>query len=381
MNITRYEIKGRAHIGKINSIIRHGFEINNIISEGKSLQFDLDSRKDTLLVAFLDQMCYDYSVKNRKGILYFINTVLHNKGLFIGIIISIAMLISSTFFAFDVIIIGNERVETDTILASLEEIGLRKFSPLYVIDRKGIENKVVSIDGIADVSVEIKGVRVYIKVREELLKPDINDYITPTPIKAEHDSVVTRIVVLTGTAAVKKGDTVLKGSTLIYPYYTDGAEEDAKHMPIKATGIVYGRVWYKQSVEINKQETMLVRSGNTYKEAYCEYILEGAASRNAPYEKYEVEENTVIYNSVFPLRVTYLTYYELIEVTVERDIDKDTREIINRMYLEMRDKLPNDAVVLRMWNTVKEVDNKVTVDIYLETEQRIDGGTIGEDNH
>lgn len=387
MNITRISINGRAHTYKINSLIRQGYKPINIVSSGKSLHFDIDSCSEKTCLAYLDEMCYDYQVKKRRGLKHSLRTLISNNGLFLGLIISIIMLILSTFFVMDIKVIGGDNIDSDLIYGSVKDAGLGRFSYIYSLDKNAIENNIAAIEGISSVSLEVIGVRVYIHIHEELPKENINDYLQPIPVITQHDAIVTRVVALTGTPLVKSGDTVYSGQTLIAPYiekdneYQDEPEEP-NVIPIRATGMVYGRVWYNKCVDFYEQEKVYERTGNYIEVVEPSYIFSAKNRTDIPYKQYEIEENTYYYNAIFPLKVKYIRYYEVKEITLIRDLNSEMSNIVSKAYIELRAEIPAHAEVVRYWTVIKEVDNCTKIDVYLEAEQRIDdGGKFGEDHY
>jgi len=384
MNITRFKIKGRAHSSKINNLIRKGFKLKNISSEGKSLVFDDESKNEKNISAYCEEMSYDYSVVKRTGPKHTFFRLLSNNGLFFGLIVSLLLLILCSLFVFDINIVGADRIENAVIMKAVENSGAKRFKLIYGINERAIMNNVLAIEGISSASVETKGVKLYVYVKEELEEPDINDYSKPIPVVSAYDAVVTRIVVLTGTAAVKKGDTVTKGEVLISPYITNKKSEDEEkeeiRIDIRATGIVYGRVWYKESYTLTDEIEVYERTGRYIETVTPTYIFEGKSPQNIPYKHYEIEEEKIYYNAFFPLIVTYNRYYELEKIIVKRNVQMEKEEIIAESYLKLKSRVPDDAKIIRYWSTVKEVDNSTLIDVYLETEQRIDdGGEFGED--
>jgi similar to stage IV sporulation protein len=382
MNVTRFAVKGLNHTSKLNSLLRRGFKPFDVISCPRHFLFSVDSAREKAVIGYFEELCYDYEIISRRGIRHAVNSLLSSKGFFIGIIFSLALLIVSSLFLMDIKVSGNDRVEESVIAEAAESAGLKRFTMIYGVDKKSVENSVLEVDGISSVSLELKGVRAYLHVHEEFPPSHIIDSTSREPVMAAYDSIVTRIVTLSGTAIVKPGDTVLSGQTLIAPYIINGDEENEIQVPVKASGMVYGRVWYRESKTIGKEEIILERTGEYIETATPSYILKGKSNPLVPYTKYEIEEYNVTYNAVFPLTVTYTRYYELYETTVIRDVERDTARIITEAYLRLRERPPNDAEVVRYWSIVKEVDNLILIDVYLETEQRIDdGGTLGEDNH
>jgi hypothetical protein len=143
---------------------------------------------------------------------------------------------------------------------------------------------------------------------------------------------------------------------------------------IRATGMVYGRVWYKESFVLS-DETIITKRTGKYKEYVTpSYIFKGGHRADIPYERYETEQKTVYFNAVFPLKVTYTRYYELEDYVVKTDIIKQKDLLVSEAYIRLSSRIPDDAQTLRFWTNVKEVDNLTYIDVYLETEQRIDSG-------
>ena len=386
MNITRISINGRAHSYKLNSLIRKGLVPRRVKSNGKSLEFDIASGDELSAIAFLDEMCYDYQIKYRSGIKHSIDRLVSNNGLFVGIILSIMLLIISSMFIFRIDIVGTDRVDSVEVAEAIDRSGVKRYKFIHNVDFDNLEKNVLEIEGVSSVSIEVRGVRLYVHIHEEFPKEQINDYTELTPVLSQYDSIITRLVVLSGTASVKTGDTVVKGQTLIAPYYTnvdDEGEQVGERIDVKATGIVYGRVWYRRSMSIANTEIIRTRTGRYIDIANPKYLIplpDTNDRADIPFELYEVEENIIHYNAFFPLTVTYTRYYEIEEVTITREQGDNYNEYITAMYLEIMGELAVDAVVIRYWTIVKVVDNITLIDVYLEAEQRIDdGGTFGED--
>lgn len=384
MNITRFRINGRAHTAKINNLIHKGFNPRNISNENKILIFDELSVNELSIVAFLDEMCYDYSIINRQGTRHTINNIVSDRGLFIGIIISILLLIFCSLLIFDIDVIGAKNTDINLVNTAISSSGIKRFGMIYRIDKEALSENILKLDGISSVAIETKGVKLFIYIEEELPKASIEDYDTVTPILSSYDAIVTRVITLSGTALVHKDTTVKKGQTLIAPYMDKGSveEENEERTPIAANGIVYGRVWYHESVSISKEEIIQKRTGNYIDVVTPTYIVKGSSNLKIPYALYEIEENINYFNAFFPLIVTYTRYYELIEEKVVHEVSGEYNSIISSSYVKLCNQIPIGAVILRQWSNIKEVDNITIIDVYLETEQRIDdGGNFGEDHH
>lgn len=388
MNKLTYQIKGRAYTVKINNMIRKNFHPYNIVCRGKILTFDInaDCKKD--LEAHFDDMGYRYKLIKISGLQHNLKSFINKKSYFIGVIASILLLIISTFFVFDIKISGCKQVDRKEIYKVLKANGVGLFRPIIYVTGKEekVKADLIQLEGVSHISYEIRGVKLYINVKEEMPQPQVVDFSKDLPVNASKNAVVTRIVVLSGTSLVKVGDSVFEGNELIAPYYTNkkGDEEvdEEIRVPIKATGMVYGRCWYSDKVEIKATEVVKKRTGKVFKDVQVDYILDFKSKPKIPFKQYEKETKIETFNCVLPLKLTYTNYYEIKDEEVHIDLSKvDYEQKIIDTVNRLKEKVPKDAKILKYWYIRKEVDNTMTIDVYLETEQRIDGGGNIEDNN
>ncbi len=256
------------------------------------------------------------------------------------------------------------------------DTGLNLFDLKSTCDTDKLEDNILAIEGIASVSVQLDGVRLMVYISEELPPPVIENRDVYEPIIAEYDSIITRLIVLSGTALVEVGDTVYKGQVLIAPYMSDGNTLDPsiqeKREKIYADGQIYGRIWLSKSAVINDEKLVTVRTGEFVQEVNVHYLLDFNSKISVPYLEYEKEIKITQLNAVFPLNIAYTTYYETKQQLQPCNIEVETNNAIALSYLKLTEIAQGQ--ILRQWHTIKKTDNGTIIEVVAETIQRIDGG-------
>lgn len=127
---------------------------------------------------------------------------------------------ATVFCCFSVIteieIEGNQRISDSTILAALEETGIRRGAVIRGIDFVHCENLLqLNIDGISWVGIHRTGSRIVVEVTERVEKPDMVLDRIPCNVVAAHSAVLTSVSVLSGSQMHSAGDYVPEGTLLI----------------------------------------------------------------------------------------------------------------------------------------------------------------------
>ena len=182
-------------------------------------------------------------IKSKKGI-YFFAFKYRKRKLFI--ILAILLIISvCTFsnFIWNIKIVGNERVDSETICKSLKDSGF-KIGKLKVGTQKSeIANKVrADIPEISWLGIDFSGTTAYVKVIEKTKISDENIQENANgDIVAIKNGIITKIIPENGTALYKEGSYVEEGMKLIEgKIYSKILEERA----VSAKGIVMANVEY-----------------------------------------------------------------------------------------------------------------------------------------
>ena len=144
-------------------------------------------------------------------------------------------------FIWKIEVVGNLQISDTVIQSLLKEnnicVGMRKN-----IDLNGLAGSLNALDGVEDTVVKIVGTTLKIEVVESVAFQPPN-VIPSTQIVSNFDGVVTKIVVRSGTAAVKIGDVVRRGDLIIKGEFVNQAGET---VPVIADGEAYGEIAYSE---------------------------------------------------------------------------------------------------------------------------------------
>ena len=175
-------------------------------------------------------------------------------------LIIISIIISSNFI-WNIQIETEDNVEFENIEQDLEEAGLKIGKAKSKIDTKEIINKIrLKRDDIAWIGIEQKGTNAIVKIVKADEKPEIIDDDEYCNIISNKSGVITKINVQNGTAAVKVGDTVKEGTTLINGWL-EGQYTGIRY--VHAKGEIEAKVWYTKSTTIPYNATETSETGET----------------------------------------------------------------------------------------------------------------------
>ncbi|MDE6293180.1 MAG: sporulation protein YqfD, partial [Clostridiales bacterium] len=171
--------------------------------------------------------------------------------------------------------------------------------------------------GISDASCEIIGTTLHVHVLETTDSTAITRY---REYVSDYDATVTRIVMKSGTATVKRGDAVGRGDVLangeVYStagelLYTGDCE-----------GEIYGNVAITVTAQIPITAVEYKRTGKTAVKTVYTLFGKRLGSVKAPYKSYELSTHTSHYDVLVPLYATTYTYAETAATEYERDVNE-----------------------------------------------------------
>ena len=139
------------------------------------------------------------------------------RKIFIGSLIVILLFIFGiSNFIWNIEIKGNTVISKEEILQNLNDNGLKIGTLKQKIDSKEIINNMrLQRNDIAWIGINITGTNAIVEVVEADEKPEIIDENEYCNVVSDKEGVITKINVQNGTALVKEGDIIKKGSILI----------------------------------------------------------------------------------------------------------------------------------------------------------------------
>ncbi len=308
-----------------NALTREGVSVYKPSVRGEQLYFAVNLKDKSKTFAICDKLCYNVSVYWENGIKRLFEGILYRVGIPAGALLLIAAALMANTFVWKIEISGNEKVDSVVIQRFLEENNIR------VGGKKNFQPQALAlmlngIDGIEDTTVQLVGNTLKISVVEstEFLPPDQE---LRTSVVSDFDGVVTRIIVNSGTAAVKIGDVVKKGDVLIKGEFINQAGEAVE---VAAKGEVYGQATYSAHKTVSTVSVEKVY-GKPKKKTRVGIFGIGIGRLRLPSGCEGATQTKKLW--LVPLRITTLTYRKVTLVTRERDIEELKAEFIKETRL------------------------------------------------
>ncbi len=243
----------------------HGILFSELCRESaRALSFSLRAAERRRLEALLAPLGVTLTVERAEGVPFFLRRLRRRRALLAGLAAVVLLVLLNSFFIWDIEVSGNEAVPSEKIVRVLEEQGLRRGSFAYSFRPRELCNRVLpELPELAWLTVNVRGCRAYIQVRERVAKPEIVNESESTNIVASRDAIITEVRAYDGKTLVRRGATVTQGQLLISgAVETENVERPSVASRLVAgRGEVWGRTWYELSAKIPLQYEQLCRGG------------------------------------------------------------------------------------------------------------------------
>lgn len=235
-------------------------------------------------------------------------------GVMIGLLLFTAILWTSSLFIWEVHVVGNERVDDDTILSELSDLGLHVGSYHPKINVKELCNRYLTdSDEVAWISVNIIGTRAEVQVREFMpdrtpAKPE------PCNLVALRDGLIERIELYSGQAVVGVGASVHAGQVLVSGYYQGKNEQVYRLEPSVAK--IYARTTRYFTVQLPLSGSREDYTGMESVQKSILFFSEelGPSDRRSPFEKSEESvrsDSLTLFGLPLPVGIRSRIYREI----------------------------------------------------------------------
>lgn len=199
-------------------------------------------------------------IESKNGIPFLLNKYRKRKiFLLLLIIVAVGIYLSSNYI-WNIEVREDSGYEFENIVEDLEAAGLSVGKLRNKIDTKDVIDKLrLKRDDIAWAGIELKGTNAIVKVVKADMAPKILDENEYCNIVANKSGIITKISAQNGTAQVKEGDVVQKGSILIQGIM-EGKYTEPRY--VHATGEIEAKVWHTKSKKVYYQQEEYVQTGN-----------------------------------------------------------------------------------------------------------------------
>ena len=240
------------------------------------------------LRGFVEKLGCRVRLERKRGAPFFMRRFRKRYALVLGGLLCAALLYGMSLFVWELEVVGNERLSSAAILQKLDEIGVGVGTCASDISIDEIQVKMLlKMDDLAWITVNVRGSRATVEVRERVAKPMIIDRNAPCNIIAGKPGMIESIDALAGSAKVVAGQTVDAGQMLVSGVI-DSMQAGARF--VRADARVKARTWYDVEGRLltqsaGKHYTGKSKTRNTLVIAGRRYPLYSDAS--VPFDRYD----------------------------------------------------------------------------------------------
>ena len=156
------------------------------------------------------------SIMRKKGLPFIVYRYRARYGIVVGMIAFAMLLWGMSGFIWSIEVDGNSALSSETITSVLYDYGFKTGILKASVNLDKIQNDVLlNVRELVWISINIKGTKALVEVKERVQKPEIVPKDQPCNIIANSSGYVEYIETLSGETQVKVGDSVLKGDILV----------------------------------------------------------------------------------------------------------------------------------------------------------------------
>ncbi len=361
---TRLFVYGKSAV-KALSVLSKVCKIEDVKIFSDGVSFLLPSKVLNQILALLNNLCYDYKILNNVGVAPALAHALTHVGIIVASAIVATVIFLYPSFVTDVKIEGDvDAVTLKKITATLSENGVKEGSFSPSLDANEIEQALMRIEGVAYAGVIRHGTHVVLTVKREEKK---EDFFYPSGDRVVSNSLatVTRVIVEGGTAAVKYGDVVKPGDTLIEGFVTYGDEL----IPVKAEGVVYGKVYERKTVFFKDEE--LVKTYGRKKRVTVLSVFGKHKTPKSPFETCEVSTKRSSLGFLLPLEFVTYEFHE-VATSVQKNLLSE-EEMQKMVFSKIIEETREPVRILASYASFSRTDEGVNVTVTVEMEKNISG--------
>ncbi len=334
------------------------------------IEFYTDKSNASFLLSAADDAYTVIKISGRFGLPYTVKRYKKRYVLAVGPVLLALFLVISSAFVWNIEVTGNTVTSDETVIEALEKNGFSLGSRKNENDYSMLAQKVLlDVPSLVWVSVNVKGTKAVVEVKERDIPPEIADLDTYSDIIATKDGLITYIAPFSGIATVKSGDSVTKGQTLISGeiMYKDGSVA-----PCAAYGQVKAKVWYTFAFECPKEIYVKQYTGRE-KHRY-ELNLFGKKIKlfnksSISYKEYDnIINNKQLClggNIYLPFYLTTTTYRETKQIKQELDLEQQMLISRDRLKKALREETGDGIILEHSFRQIEENGSMIT---YLDAE-------------
>lgn len=285
----------------------------------------------------------------KKGLPFILYKLRARKMLGFGILIFLGLIIFLSSFIWNIEVTGNEKIKTQDIIKVLEKENIKSGIIKYNIDKDYTKHFLLDqFDNFSFVSVDIKGTKLIIEVKEQDLPPEKIDIATPCNIVANKKGVIVKVIARNGNAVVRKGDIVDKGDVLISGVISD--ENSGEYIFVHSDGEVLAKTVYSYRLDEPIIKSIKEETGRSMEMRELKFGEKGLrfSKGEIPFKDYieEVREVKLFKkNTNLPIKLLVYEYKEVEIKETKQNIDFLKKSTHIKAVKELNKELPEKAQI------------------------------------
>ena len=309
-------------------------------------------------------------IKGKRGLPFILHKYKKRKIFAIFLVLIMLCIMVSSKYIWNIEIQVEENQELANIMEDVNKAGLVVGVNKKQINTKEVVTKIrLERDDISWIGIELKGTNAIVRIVKsdkapELLNPD--EYCN---IVSNQNAEITKIVARNGTAAVKVGDIVQKGTVLISGTM-EGKYTGTRY--VHSVGEIEAKVWYTGSKFIPYIQEEKKKTGNR-EEKYQIKIkkfkinLYKTLSKFKIYDTIEDEKKFKIFSNLYlPISIIKQTNNEQTIEKVNYSKDEAIQKGIKELENELEEKIKNKENILQ--KNVNKYEREDGIEVHLTYE-------------
>ncbi len=315
------------------------------------------------------------NIKQKKGIPFIFNRYRKRKIFFISLLLIIGVIAVLSNFVWNIEIVGNEKIQKDEILETLQKEGLQIGTVKSKVDTKEIINKMrLDRNDLAWVGLEIKGTNAIVKIVEADQKPEIIKEDEYCNIVAKKAGIIEKISAVNGTPLVQKGD-VVKAGTPIIGGWLEGKFTGTRY--VHANGSVQAKVWYSENVKIPLKQVVSKETGNeeTKYSLRINNFTINFYKTLSKFQKYDtIEQNKklkLFLDFYLPIEIVQKSNKELVEETINYTKEQARNKAVEEAKSKLEQQVEDKQNILNTYINYEETEEYIEAQVIYEVLEEI----------
>ena len=354
----------------LDFLVARDLPFHDMRTDGDTFSFLLYEPYYKVYARLRGQHRYRGETRTHLGFRALVHRYRKRTGLFAGAVLAAFLLVFSSFFVWDVNVVGADAIPEAAIIEALSAHGVRLGAFIPRVDTEFAEQALMlEVDGLSFISVNLRGTVASVEVRERKNEALIEDRETPSNLISVCDGQIDALEVRGGVCKVKLGETVKKGELLVSGVIDSRA---LGYRLVRARGEVYARTTLTYQTEIPYQTEKKVYTGRFFSQKSVKFFsktikLFGKDSISpSTCDKIEEERRLYLFDRIkLPIFIAETKYAEYETVAVTLTEEEALRLAYADILAQSEDDLA-DAEILGRHTRITKDENALYMTVRVE---------------